>query len=431
MKLENSFETENQEFKSTLLELDKGIISLTAMLNKSGKGKIYFGVNDSGEVIGLSGTIGQETIRKISTRIYETVRPQIVPKIYFESYEEKMIIVVEAEGYNKPYSSNGEYRIRVGSENKKVTPDVLGELFFSNPQALIENAESMNQDLTFWELKQLYLIKGLSIDESTFARNMGLLTKNGKYNYLAEILSDNNNCSIKVVRFRGTDKQEMISRNEYGYHCMLVSMKQVYDYVAALNETRVELGGDIRRKETHLFDIECFDEAWTNACLHNRWVKNIPPAVYIFSDRIEVVSTGGLPFDLTKEEFFAGISHPVNPSLQKIMGQLNLVEQTGHGVPKIISVYGTSAFDITDNHIIVTIPFAFEPSINQTSYDGLSKSHSLVLKTIKNNPSFKVDEIVKVCGLGRTRVSKIISDLKELGKIERAGGSRNGYWIVK
>ena len=112
MRLDNTYETETQEFKSTLSELDKGIVSLTAMLNKSGKGKVYFGVSDSGEVIGLDGTVGQETLRKLSARVYETVRPQIVPKIYFEYYEDKAVIVIEAEGYNKPYSANGEYRIR-------------------------------------------------------------------------------------------------------------------------------------------------------------------------------------------------------------------------------------------------------------------------------------------------------------------------------
>ena len=431
MKLNCVYETEIMEFKSTLSELDKGIISLTSMLNKGGSGKVYFGVRNDGEILGLDGMLGQETVKKIGTRIAETVRPTVIPKIYFEEHDEKTIIVVEVTGHNKPYSANGDYRIRVGSENKKIDPDLLGELFFSNAQAMIDNVESLNQDLSFSELKQLYLIKGLTIDDKTFAHNMGLLTKTGTYNYLAEILSDNNNCSIKVVRFRGKDKQEMISRNEYGYHCLLTAMKQAYDYVAALNEVRVDLKTGLERKEVPLFNLECFDEAWTNACLHNRWIKNIPPAVYIFSDRIEIISTGGLPYDFSKDEFFAGISHPVNLSLQKIMGQLDMVEQTGHGVPKIIGVYGTQAFEIADNHITVTIPFAFEPSMNQTSYDGLSTTHAAVLKVIKNNPSLRIEDIAKLAGIGRTRTTQIIKDLKSSGKIERVGGNKKGYWKVK
>ena len=44
--------------------MDKGIVSLVAMLNKNGKGKVYFGVANDGEVLGLKGTLGCETVKK-------------------------------------------------------------------------------------------------------------------------------------------------------------------------------------------------------------------------------------------------------------------------------------------------------------------------------------------------------------------------------
>ena len=383
------------------------------MLNKSGRGKVYFGVSDDGEIVGLKGTIGRETLKKI------------------ETYGRENVIVIEVEGYNKPYSASGEYRIRVGSENKKIDPDLLGELFFSNPAVLADNAEASSQDLTFNDLKRLYISRGLTIDDATFAKNMGLLTKNGSFNYIAEILSDNNNCSIKVVRFKGKDKQEMISRNEYGYKCLLVAMKQAFDFVSALDEVRVDLHGGMTRSETRLFDLDCLDEAWTNACLHNRWVKNVPPVIYIFSDRIEVLSTGGLPVDFSQEEFFAGVSRPINLSLLKIMGQLGMVEQTGHGVPKIVSVYGKEAFELADNHITVKIPFAFEPSMVQANYDGLPQNHAAVLKTIRENPFFTITQIAEAVGLGKTRTGQIISELKGMGRLERIGGKKGGFWQTK
>ena len=431
MKINGQYESELQEFKASLLEMDKGIVSLTAMLNKNGKGKIYFGVADDGEVLGLKGTLGKETIKKIGTRIAESVRPALVPRIYFEEYGAETVIVLEAEGYNKPYSASGEYRIRVGSENKKIDPELLGELFFSNPAAIAANAEASTQELTFNELKRLYVARGLTIDDATFARNMGLLTRNGSYNYLAEILSDSNNCSIKVVRFQGKDKQEMVSRNEYGYKCLLVAMRQAFDYVSALNEVRVDLHGGMERAEKRLFDLDCLDEAWTNACLHNRWIRNVPPVIYIFSDRIEVVSTGGLPPDFTSEEFFAGVSRPLNLPLQKIMGQLGMVEQTGHGVPKIVGVYGRKAFELAENHITVRLPFAFEPAMAQMGNEGLSKSQAAVLKATRENPLYKIEEIAALVGLGKARVSQVIAELKSLGRLERVGGKKGGYWRVK
>ena len=142
MTIYGHYETETQDFKKALSELDKGIMSLTAMLNKGGKGKVYFGVSDDGEVVGLKGSLGKKTIRKIEMRIVETVKPTIVPKIYFEAYGKEMIIAVEAEGYNKPYSASGEYRIRVGRENKKIEPEMLDELFISNAAAMATNTQA-------------------------------------------------------------------------------------------------------------------------------------------------------------------------------------------------------------------------------------------------------------------------------------------------
>lgn len=431
MKLENNYEVENQEFKTSLAELDKGIVALTAMLNKSGKGKVYFGIANDGTVLGLEGSIGQETIKKIGARIFEQVKPVIIPKILFETYGEHTIIVVEAEGFNRPYSAAGEYRIRVGSENKKIDPEILSEMVLSNSITQMENVEAINQYLTFEQLKGLFRAKGLTVNDDNFLLNTGLLTKKGTFNYLADILSDNNNVSIKVVRFKGKDKMEMISRNEFGYKCLLISMKSAYDYVTSLNEVRVDLNKDMIRKEYPLFNLEAFDEAWTNACLHNKWIKNVPPAIYIFDNRIEIISTGGLPYDFTKNEFFSGVSRPVNYGLQKIMGQLGMVEQTGHGVLKIIGTYGTKVFDIAENHITVTIPFAFTPSFKQTNYDGLTSSERKVLEAIKNNPTATITSLCEITKIGKTRITEIIKILKDSNRIQRVGKTKGGYWEVQ
>lgn len=428
MKHSLNYEDELIEFKQSLGQLDRGIEALSAMLNKNGKGKVVFGVADDGEIVGLK-DFGKESVKKIGTRINDAVIPQITPTITSKNIDGLLIIEVEVMGDRKPYSCFGNYLIRVGSENKKILPDQLGDLFFTNSNLTSEKIESIDQDLTFNGLKSLYISKGYTIDNATFAKNMGLLTANGKYNYIAEILSDNNSCSIKVVRFSGEDKTDMVSRNEFGYKCMLIALKQTYDFVLSFNETRVDLNKGLERKETKLFDERCLDEAWTNACLHNRWIRNIPPAIYIYSNRIEVVSTGGLPLDYSKEEFFQGVSHPINASLMKIMGQLDYIEQTGHGVPLIVSKYGKEAFSFFENHILVTIPFAFEPSFKQLQ-QNLSESHNLILSILNENPSLTLSQLCKMSNIGRTRVTEIISDLKKLKRIERVGTSRSGYWKV-
>ena len=428
MKYPLKYKSEKIEFKKSLSQLDKGLEALSAMLNKNGYGKVVFGVLDNADIEGLK-DIGQESIKKIATRIKESIVPSITPKINLENYDGLEVIEVEAKGDQKPYACFGNYLIRVGSENKKIMPQELGDLFFTNSNLPTEKIEALNQDLTFNGLKSLYISNGYTINDATFAKNMGLLTVNGKYNYIAEILSDNNNCSIKVVRFKGKDKLEMISRNEFGYKCMLIALKQAFEFVLSFNETRVDVDSNLERKEINLFDKNALDEAWTNACLHNRWIRNVPPAIYIFSDRIEIISTGGLPLDFSKEEFFNGVSHPINFSLMKIMGQLNFIEQTGHGVPLIVRKYGEKAFSFYENHIVVTIPFSFTPSFTQLKTD-LSESHNKILQILNENPSLTLKELCEVSNLGRTRVVEIINDLKEMNRIERIGNNRSGYWKV-
>ena len=422
------FESETTEFKLSTSQMTRALEALAAMLNKHGVGTVYFGVRDDGEVVGQQ--ISDKTIKDVSDSVMTRIKPQVIPTIETDEFDGKKIIAVKVLGSNKPYSADGHYLIRSGTQNRQIEPDQLREMVFTNSAETITNLEAFNQELSFTELKQMYVLHGYSIDDKTFEKNTGLLCKNGKYNQLADILSDNNNCSIKVVRFAGKDKSEMVVRNEYGYRCLLMAMQQALEYVNSLNETRVELDGSLSRKEMQLFDEKCLREAWSNACLHTKWSMMIPPVMYVFSDRIEVVSTGGLPVDYPIEDFYQGISHPINRQLQKIMGQLGIVEQTGHGVPLIVAKYGREAFNISESHITVTLKYAYETVPTELIYTQLSESQKKVLNAIKTKSNITTANISKVTGLSISSVNNCIKALKETGIINRIGSNKSGYWVI-
>ena len=48
----------------------------------------------------------------------------------------------------------------------------------------------------------------------------------------------------------------------------------------------------------------------------------LPPAIYIYQDRIEIISYGGLAVDYNLDDFYLGISHPINKQLQKNNGPI-------------------------------------------------------------------------------------------------------------
>lgn len=91
--------------------------------------------------------------------------------------------------------------------------------------------------------------------------------------------------------------------------------------------------------------------------MHNDYTKEVPPVFEIYSDRITITSYGGLVSGLSKEDFFKCRSMCRNRELMRIFQDLELVEQLGSGMARILSKYEESIFDITENFLVVTFKF--------------------------------------------------------------------------
>lgn len=428
-------ETELIEFKKSTAELKEGIISLTSMLNKSGKGTLYFGVSNNGDVIGQQ--VGSDTERKISEAIAQSIEPAIIPTIMLLSSPEGLdYIQIKVEGVDSPYSAYGLYYCRSADQDKKATRESLKKMFIGSGFDFIRESNALVQELKFTQLFTLFLANGYHItNEKSFVKNIGLLTNDEKYNQMASLLSDTNPLPLKVVRFNGTDKTFLSQRTEYGNRCMILAMQQVMEYIQSIIETNVEIK-DSQRKSTPLFDYDSFREAWVNACLHNAWIDLTPPAIYIFTDRIEIASYGGLPFGLSIDGFYHGETHPINKALQSIFIQLNYAEQTGHGVPIIVKNYGTDVFKISDNYITVTIPFSFEPqwakAIRQDNpANELNQTQLSIIQYLKTNPDATLEDVASNLKLSVSSIKKGTSKLVQEGYLERRGSKRQGKWFVK
>ena len=108
------------------------------------------------------------------------------------------------------------------------------------------------------------------------------------------------------------------------------------------------------RIDTRLWHAIPLREATINAIVHNDYTNEITPKFEIFADRIEITSAGGLPEGLSKQEFFEGFSVPRNKELMRIFKDLELVEQLGSGIPRILEHYGKESFSFPDNFLRMT-----------------------------------------------------------------------------
>ena len=287
----------------------------------------------------------------------------------------RIVVLVIPAAKTVPTAFDRVRYLRIGSSkvNLMEYPDREAKLFdvLKNGFPTIENTESEFQDLTFNKLFVYYEAKGITLNKRTFKKNLGLLTKDGKYNLMAQLLSDNSHIPVRFSLFSGESKSTtmysvrefgntctMYSVREFGNTCLLYSLDDVLRYGEVLNIPQAdERNRIVERKEVPLFHAEAYREAVINAFVHNLWIDGNAPMFTGFRDRIEILSRGHLPPKQTVEGFFAGESVPVNQKLSDIFLQLHISERSGRGIPKITELYGEDCIELRENSIVVTIPF--------------------------------------------------------------------------
>lgn len=354
-------ETNRIEYKRELtkeLDLEKEVV---AFLNYHEGGIIYFGIDKTGAVVGVDDM--DVDMLKIKDRLKMNISPSCMG-LFDVSADEKegknLIKVTVASGSEKPYfkskygmSEKGCY-IRIGTAAEPMPQRMIGELFAKRTRNSIGKIKSNRQDLTFEQLNIYYQEKGIKLNNK-FANNLELTTEDGTLNYVAYLMADNNGTSVKVAKYKGTTRVDLIENEEYGNCSLIKATKKVLDKLELENKTLTKITTK-ERADKRLWSPIALKEAVLNAFVHNDYTTEVPPKFEIFEDRIEITSTGSLPDGLSKEEFFEGFSVPRNKELMRIYKDLGLVEQLGSGVPRILESYGKECFSFTDNFLRMTFP---------------------------------------------------------------------------
>ena len=462
-------ETNRIEYKQELTEgLEKEVI---AFLNYREGGIIYIGIDKIGKTYGLADSDGDQL--KIKDRLKNNIKPSALGlfDIVSEEREGKNIIkIIVASGSEKPYhirkygmSEKGCF-IRIGTAAEPMPQKMIDTLFSKRTRNSISKIKAVTQDLTFSQLKIYYEESGYKLGNA-FAKNLELLTEDGAYNYAAYLLADKNNTSIKVAKYSGTNRTDLIESNEYGNECLAKATKQVIDKIAVENRTNTKITSK-ERKQNHLWNPIALREAIINAFVHNDYTNEVPPKFEIFADRIEITSAGGLPEGLSKQEFFEGFSVPRNKELMRIFKDLELVEQLGSGIPRILDHYGKESFSFSENFLRMTfvtkettaevdakiddkeeggqiggqeggqeggqIGGQIDEEINNKidAVEELTLRQKEILKMIASDNRISRSGIAEVLHINESAIQKHLNNLKNKGYLERKGGTR-GYWEIK
>ncbi len=433
-------ESKQIEYKQTLTEqLEKEVI---AFLNATTGGVIYLGINDQGQIVGLKDS---DTVQlKIKDRLKYNISPSCLGlfDIVLEQQDGKHIIkLIIASGSEKPYhlkkkgmSSAGCF-IRIGSASEPMPTSMIEGLFARRTRNSISKISSNRQDLSFEQLKIYYQSKGLNLNDK-FASNLELLTSNGQFNYVAYLMADSNGASIKVAKYAGLDRINLIENNEYGYCSLIKASKQVLAKLELENKTAALITSK-ERVEQKLWDPIALREAVINAIVHNDYSQELTPSFEIFADRLEITSAGGLH----KKDFFEGYSTPVNREIMRIYKDLDMVEQLGSGMPRILASYPPRNFNFSERFLRITFQSQNKAIIKEGgSISGsiggsiggsmtLTPRQKEIIALIQQDNKISYRAMAEQLGINESAVKKQLNTLKNQNIIVRIGGTR-GYWQI-
>ena len=442
-------ETNRIEFKRELtddLDIEKEVV---AFLNYREGGVIYIGVDNDGNPCGISDIDGD--MLKIKDRIRKNVMPS--PMGLFDVSAEtikgnNVIKIFVASGSEKPYyktkygmSTRGCF-VRVGTAAEPMTTSMIEDLFAHRVRNSLGRIKSPRQDLSFAQLRIYYEEKKHPLNEN-YLRNLELLTEDGALNYVAYLLADENGNSIKVAKYEGKDRVKLISNNEYGYCSLITATRRVLEKLKVENTVSTRLTY-MSRVDTQLWDEQAIHEAVINFIVHNDYSCEVPPKFEIFSDRLEITSYGTLPENMSKEEFFNGVSIPRNKELMRVFRDVEMVEPLGSGMPRILQTYGRECFTFMEHFIRFTVPFSKNVTDDVTDdvtgdvvggkHENIDKLLSdrqkRIVEAMKSDMQITTTELAAMFSVTQRTIKRDIDCMKKINILKRVGNEKSGYWLI-
>ena len=426
-------ETNRLEYKETLS--DSFEKTAVAFLNSDG-GDIFIGTLNDGSVVGVPNP--DKLQLKIVDRLKDNIRPSVMGlfDIITETHEGKTVVIVNlASGSEKPYcikqkgySESGCF-IRTGSSSQPMPQIMIDKLLAKRHHLSIANMPSKHQDLEFKQLKLYYALKDKPLNDN-FTRTLDFLTQDGKYNMVAFLFADNNNISVRLGKYSGKDKLDLIEREDYKDCSLITAMQKIIDRIDIENITQSRKRPMKTRLDKNLVDKDVIHEVIINAFAHNDYSRLDTPIFQIYSDRFEITSFGGLVDGLTLEKFYEGTSMPRNREIMRIFKDLEFVEQLGSGIPKIVDKYGRNVISVSESVVQATLAFDHDMGEIKHPQKHPQKTGQKILAAIKENPKISMQDIADSIGFSVETVKDQIQRMKNKGIIRRIGPDKGGYWDI-
>lgn len=347
-------ETSYVQFKKDVTNATSIAQEIVAFANTKG-GRIIIGVNDkTGQVEGLTFQDIQRINNLLATAANDHVKNSI--NIETETVEVEMgkrvVIAQVPEGYSKPYKDkDGLIFVKNGADKRKVTSnEELMRMLQSSGSLYAEEQVLIHctyQDIDWDRFKIFYEDFYSEEAEPDIERKFEniRLGQEGKPNLAGALLFTNNpqkaitGFFITAIWFWGNEiEADSFRASDYLRGTLAEQYKQAKDFVLRTLH-KIQSGEGFNSPGVLEVPEIVFTELLTNALVHRDYFVKDTIKLYIFNNRIEIISPGKLPNNLTIEQMKKGIRKKRNDILDSLSPSLLHYKGAGSGILRALRAY--------------------------------------------------------------------------------------------
>jgi len=363
------------EFKEEKVHSDDLAAEMVAFANADG-GRILLGISDKKDIKGvLNADKEMERVENIS---YNNCQPAVAVSIEKIRVNKKIILCIYiAKGPERPYKTNrGVYYVRKSSGKRQATREELLRLYQATSSIHYDELPVLATSIDdldilyfrkFFESFYSTKIEDMNIDLNRLLENMKVLTwMDDKLvftigGYLLFGLNPQRHlpfCKITIAKFDGTEVGEEFEKKD-----LEGKLEEQIDGADRILNQYIKTMVKIKGFENELkqeIPKEVLREAVVNAIVHRDYHIASQVRIFIFNDRIEIITPGKLPNTVTLENIRFGIHAERNPLIVSYLAKMGYMTQIGTGIIRMIRLLKEHTgkepeFEERDHQFIVRI----------------------------------------------------------------------------
>ena len=445
------------QFKRDIRNEDALAAEMVAFSNSEG-GRILIGVSDAGGLSGIPRADVGRINQLISNAASQHVRSPISPLTENVAVAKGRIVIVVTvpKGIDKSYfDRKGIIWLKSGSDKRRVnSKEELRRLFQMSDQFHADELPTRAGPDKLDKLRFRDFLRSFykqDIPESSDAlgqllRNMNLATIDGRLNLAGVLLFAERpewivpQFVIKTVRYPGNE----IHLSDYlDSEDFTGPLRKVFDDSLAFvlrNLHKVQAGRGVNAPGLPEIPPLVFEELLVNALVHRDYLVSASIRLFIFDNRIEIISPGHLPDNLTVEKIRLGNSIIRNPILVSYAAKGMLPYRgLGSGIKRALEAWPQIDFLNDRNGCLFTATVHRKTTdssgkklekVGEKVGEKLSQNQQSIIEQIVQNPYISARELSEIVGISSRKIEENIRKLKDQGVVKRIGPAKGGHWEV-